>query len=236
MNGQDITYSQLNNLIAHSQAFITVMLTGPCLLYAKHDPAGRRNFLSILFPLLLQFYSGVQTITHTKWTCAPIWKHLCKRLVFSSQISSNRTKAEHLKTVSQQSWPNQLKSSVTVQTILKVWFCLETVQESIATRDSLRHEPHSSCRNTSLRLQTDLVDSPGKKQKVPKVCVSANMWWLSWIYTELQMPLFLVLLRMVPHNAHHYHTHTAPYSKRTTHKTQVLQTASPLHYPLSTKI
>lgn len=36
---------------------------------------------------------------------------------------------------------NQLKLSAMVQTTLKVWFCLETVQELIDTRDGLGHKP-----------------------------------------------------------------------------------------------
>lgn len=149
---------------------------------------------------------------HQVDTWAPIWKHLGKRLGISSQISPNRAKGEYLKTVSQQS-------------------CLETVQESIVTRDGLRQEPHFSCRNTSLRSQIDLVDSPSKKKYPKSVCQQMCDDWVG--FTQNYRCLFSrSCSRWCPtEHITTINTLLHAHCRRTTHKTKVPHTASLPHYP-----
>lgn len=124
------------------------------------------------------------------------------------------------------------------QIALKVWFCLETIQESVATRESLRHEPQFSSRNMGLniRLRTDLMHTPGKK-RAWSPCVSrrlAELGLTHWSHTEGHRwsPPFLVLLWMAPR------THTAPCcTVRGQHRKLIHpQTVSSPHHPLPTKI
>lgn len=141
LNGQDqnlLTANQANGTVTGSRYSDADGHTIPLSTIHQTCPCRQKKPLEHLAPASSTESKPPLSPSGCGESWAPIQNQLGEALDISSQIRLDRVQGKQLKIISGESWPNQLKWSVMVQTTLEVWVCIGRVQESVATRDGLR--------------------------------------------------------------------------------------------------